>query len=254
MLPDPAGPESSPSGAGPVLVIGGTRGTGQEIVSRLLRDGYEVRALARNPSVARTVLDPRVRIAEGDVTKAETLPAALAGAAHVVFTAGVTKRPASECSIIAVEYQGVVNTLAAAKATGFSGRFLYMTAIGVTRHSIASIVLNLIKGNTLKWRRRAEEEIRASGMDYAIVRCGVLTNGDPGRAVELSQRDLPMSLRRRISRNAAAEVFVQALRHLATRRTTFEVAWSKRQHPDSWQTLFSRLTSDVGVDAGHTGR
>jgi len=241
MSPDPVGPNRSPSSDGPVLVIGATRGTGKEIVSRLLRDGYEVRALARNPSAARAALGPRVGIVEGDVTKPESLPAALAGVAHVIFTAGVTKRPASERSIIAVEYQGVINTLEAAKATGFAGVFLYMTAIGVTRHSIASMFLNLIKGNTLKWRRRAEEEIRASGIDYTIVRCGVLTNGDPHRAVELSQRDLPMSLCRRISRSAAAEVFVQALRHAATRRTTFEVAWSRRQHSESWPVLFSHL-------------
>jgi uncharacterized protein YbjT (DUF2867 family) len=234
----------APSIGGPVLVIGATRGTGQVIVSRLLRDGVAVRALARNATAARTALSSSVEIVEGDVTKVETLHAALIGAAHVIFTAGVTKRPASERSIIAVEYHGVTNTLAAAKATGFAGRFLYMTAMGVTRHSIESIGLNLIKGNTLKWRRRAEEEIRRSGVNYTIVRCGTLTSDDGNRAVELSQREHRMSLFRRISRDAAAEVFVETLRRSAAQRTTFEASWSSRGESEPWDILFSRLQPD----------
>jgi uncharacterized protein YbjT (DUF2867 family) len=231
----------------PVLVIGATRGTGKEIVSRLLRDGYVVRALARDPSSARAALGTAVEIVQGDVTKPETLPSALIGISDVIFTAGVTKRPASEASIIAVEYQGVINTLSAAKATGFNGRFLYMTALGVKRGSVESVFLNLIKGNTLKWRRRAEEEVRSSGLDYTIVRCGVLTNSDTDRAIELSQRDYPMTLSRRISRAAAAEVFVQSLRSSSAHRTTFEAIWSNDTEPQPWDVLFARLKPDSSL-------
>jgi len=134
----------------PILVIGATRGTGREIVSRLPRDGHLVRALARDASSAKLMLPQEIEIAEGDVTKPATLAEALNGVSNVIFTASVTKRPASEQSIVAVEYHGVTNTLSAAKATAFAGRFLYMTTIGVTRHSIESIGLNLIKGNTMK--------------------------------------------------------------------------------------------------------
>ena len=245
MTPSPNGTEGvARSIDGPVLVIGATRGTGKAIVVRLLRDGVAVRALARNAMAARTALSPSVEIVEGDVTKVETLHAALTGAAHVIFTAGVTKRPASERSIIAVEYHGVMSTLATAKATRFAGRFLYMTAIGVTRHSIESIGLNLIKGNTLKWRRRAEEEIRRSGVNYTIVRCGVLTSDDGNHAVELSQHDHRMSVFRRISRDTAAEVFVEALRRSAAQRTTFEASWSNRKESEPWDVLFRRLQPD----------
>lgn len=240
----------APSIAGPVLVIGATRGTGKAIVARLVREGVAVRALARNAPAARAVLSSSVEIVDGDVTKVETLHAALVGAAHVIFTAGVTKRPASERSVIAVEYHGVTNTLAAAKATGFAGRFLYMTAMGITRHSIESIGLNFIKGNTLKWRRRAEEEIRRSGVNYTIIRCGTLTSGDGTHAVELSQREHRMSLFRRIGRDAAAEVFVEALRRSAAQRTTFEASWSSRRESEPWDILFSRLQPDSSLTPG----
>lgn len=228
-----------------VLVVGATRGTGSEIVSRLLRDGFRVRALARDENKARSTLGDSVEVVLGDVTHRETLTPAMQEVQHVIFTAGVTKRPASQRSIIAVEYDGVKNTLAAAKEAGANGRFLYMTAIGVTRHSIESIGLNLIKGRTLVWRRRAEEAIRRSGLEYTIIRCGVLRNEPAGRhAIEISQRDLPMAFWRRIGRADAAEVFVQALQHPATRGTTFDATWSRREGPSDWDDLFSRLRQD----------
>jgi len=228
-----------------VLVIGATRGTGKEIVTRLRRDGHSVRVLARDASRARALFGQDVEVCAGDVTKRDTLPGAFEGMSDVIFTAGVTKRPASERSIIAVEYEGVQNALYAASATAFRGRFLYMTAIGVTRHSIASIVLNLIKGNTLRWRRRAEQEIRRSGIDYTIVRCGVLSNSNVSRAVELSQRDRRMSLSLRISRGDAAEVFVQALGNSNTKRATFDAYWSSARAAEPWDRLFAQLHPDT---------
>jgi uncharacterized protein YbjT (DUF2867 family) len=228
-----------------VLVVGATRGTGVEIVNRLLRDGFPVRALARDENKASLTLGGNVDVVQGDVTAPETLVPAMRQVRHVIFTAGVTKRPATQRRIIAVEYDGVKNTLAAMKEAGVNGRFLYMTAIGVTRHSIESIGLNLIKGRTLVWRRRAEDEIRRSGVDYTIIRCGVLRNEPAGRhAIEISQRDVSMSFWRRIGRADAAEVFVQALQHPATRRTTFDAIWSRGDRPSDWDYLFSQLRQD----------
>ena len=229
-----------------ILVVGATRGTGTEIVRRLVRDGFRVRALARDESKTRSTLGDSVEVIQGDVTRRETLTPAMRDIHHVIFTVGVTKRPASQRSIIAVEYDGVKNTLAAAKEAGVNGRFLYMTAMGVTRHSFASIGLNLIKGRTLVWRRRAEDEIRDSGLDYTIIRCGVLRNEPAGRhAIEISQRDRPMAIWRQIGRADAAEVFVQALQHPATHRTTFDATRSRKKGPTAWDDLFSRLRPDA---------
>jgi hypothetical protein len=50
--------------------------------------------------------------------------------------------------IKATEYDGVRNVIAAARVTGFAGRFLYMTSSGATTRSLATILLNLYKGNT----------------------------------------------------------------------------------------------------------
>lgn len=228
-----------------VLVVGGTRGTGLLIVQLLLRDGYRIRVLARTPAQATERLGSAVEVIPGDLTRPETLPPAVQGVTHIMFTAGVAVGPAREKQIIATEYEGVLQTLAAARREGFSGRFLYMTSIGVTRGSIAGSFLNLVKGNTLRWRRRIEEELRTSGVDYTIIRAGFLLNSPGGRrAIEIGQAALPLAPKYRVARADVAETFVEALRRPSTSRTTFEVIWGRGPRRDGWDVLFGRLKPD----------
>jgi uncharacterized protein YbjT (DUF2867 family) len=230
----------------PVLVIGGTRGTGLLIARLLLLRGYRVRVLARDPARAATQLDPAIEVVTGDLTKRETLPAAVSGASHIVFTAGVhSGRYAPESLVKATDYQGVLDTLTAARSVGFAGRFVYLNSIGVTRPSLAATLLNLFKRNTLVWRRRVEEEIRRSGLDYTIIRVGFLLDRPAGqRAVTVSQDDLPLSPRHRIARADAAEVFVEALQRPQASRTTFDIVWGYGPRREDWSVLFGRLKPD----------
>src|SRR5258705_5186500 len=218
-----------------VLLIGGTRGTGLLIAQRLQHQGVPVRILARNPVRARARLGPTFHLIAGDITQQETLPRVLEGATHVVFTAGWRSgHPAMERHIRETEYGGVVNPLPAAQRVGFGGRFLYMTASSVTSRSWATVLLNLYKGNTLVWRERAEREIRGSGLEYTIVRAGILLNRTGGqRALLVTQRPLPLSIRYRIARADVAQGFVAALDHPRPGRATFEVVWCNAPPPSS---------------------
>ena len=210
-----------------ILVIGGTRGTGLLVVQLLMARGIPVRVLSRSAVGSTGTLTYAPEVVRGDITKPETLQSVFSDVRHVVFTAGVRSgRPAFESLIKATEYDGVLNTLAAARRAHFGGRFLYMTSSGVTGHSFATRALNLYKGNTLVWRRRAEDAIRQSGLDYTIIRAGVLLNARGGRhALMITQRPLPLSPRYRIARADVAEVFVAAIPHPRASRATFEVVW-----------------------------
>jgi uncharacterized protein YbjT (DUF2867 family) len=228
-----------------VLVIGATQGTGALIVPRLLRDGWRVRVLARDQGRARARLGDAVEVAQGDVTRPDTLPPAMEGIDHLILTVGVTTRPAGQALVRATEYDGTRNVLDAARRAGLAGRFMYMSAIGTTRWSVAALTLNLIKGNTLRWRRRAEEEIRRSGLHHTIVHAGILTGAPPGtRPVHVGQEEYPMSLRYRIGREDAAEVFVQALPRPETRDTTFDAVWGRGSGATRWDEVFAGLVRD----------
>lgn len=236
-----------------VLVIGATQGTGYQIAQRLLGEGYRVRVLARNTAKARQLFGEDAEIVQGDVTRPDTLLPALVGVSHLIYTAGVTRRPAGEAIVKATVYDGVLHTIAAAKTAGFAGRFLLMGAIGTTRGSPLSFLLNLIKGNTLRWRRRAEEALRRSGLDHTIVHAGILTDAPGGqRAVEIGQKHLSMQPFYRISRADVAEVFVRALHHPNARNTTFDAVWARnRRQQRSWAEMFSDLVPD-GIEPGST--
>jgi uncharacterized protein YbjT (DUF2867 family) len=229
----------------PVLLIGGTRGTGLLIAHLLVKQGVPVRVLARDPLAAARRLGPRPEILLGDVTQPDTLRPAVAAARHIIFTAGCRSgRPVRESRVRRVEYEGVVNTLDAARRAGFAGRFLYMTASGVGQRSFWTMALNIYKGNTLAWRGRAESAIRASGLGYTIVRTGMLTNAAAGqRDIVVTQRPLPLSPRHRISRADVAEVFVAAMANPNTTGVTFEIAWGDSAGVP-WLDRLDRLARD----------
>jgi uncharacterized protein YbjT (DUF2867 family) len=229
-----------------VLVIGGTSGTGSLIVRLLERHGVSVRVLARNPAAARSLFSSSVEVVTGDITQPRTLPPAIEGSSHIVFTAGCRSgHPVGEAQIKATEYEGVLNTLVAARNAGFGGQFLYMTSSGVNAPSFWSACLNLYKGNTLVWRRRAEDAIRGSGLPYTIIRTGVLLNRAGGAyGIRLTQEPLPLSPFYRIARADVAEVFLASLDHPRAIRTTFEIASDRRAPREAWSTLMQSLKPD----------
>jgi uncharacterized protein YbjT (DUF2867 family) len=235
-----------PDKAQPVLVIGGTRGTGLLIARLLCQRGQRVRVLARDPRRAASLFDSSVEIFGGDLTKPETLAPAINGARHLIFTAGCRSGyPVREPRVKAVEFDGVVQTVAAARQVGFSGRFLYMTSSGVMTENLAARCLNLWKGNTLVWRRRVEDEIRASGVDYTVIRTGVLLNRPGGEhVITITQQPLPLAWRYRIARADVAQVFVAALDHPKASRATFEAVWRARGEPQPLQWLLESLQRD----------
>jgi uncharacterized protein YbjT (DUF2867 family) len=105
--------------------------------------------------------------------------------------------------------------------------------------------LNVWKGNTLLWRRRAEDAIRSSDLDYAIVRAAFLLNRPAHqRAVRVSQDESPLTLSACIARGDVAEALVDALFHPNTVRTTFEIKWDKGPRRSNWSALFNGLKPD----------
>ncbi|MGH7459749.1 MAG: NAD(P)H-binding protein [Longimicrobiales bacterium] len=230
----------------PVLVIGGTRSTGLHAAHVLQRKGIPVRVLARNPFAAAERVGPRIEIVPGDVTRKDTLYPAFHDVSHLIFTAGVRSgRFARQAVVKATEYGGILNAIEAARAQDFHGRFVYMTSIGITRSSLFASMLNIWKGNTLLWRRRAEDAIRSSGFDYTIVRAAFLLNRPANqRAIRISQNNSALTLHEGIARADVAEALVEAVYHPDATRATFEIRWARGPRQSSWPELLSGLQPD----------
>ena len=231
----------------PIVVIGGSRGTGLLIAQLLSRRGQPVRVPARNPARALERLGAGFDVVAADLTQPQALRAAVANARAIILTAGVPSgMPARERIVRATDYDGVRNVIAAARHSGFTGRLLYLDSCGVTRPSLSATFLNLIKRNTLRWRRPAEEAIRASGMDYTIIRVGFLLNRPGGqRQLLVTQDDLSLAPRYHIARADVADVFVAALDTPAASRATFDVVWAKGPPTTPPKELLTRLRPDT---------
>jgi uncharacterized protein YbjT (DUF2867 family) len=225
------------AGKGIVVVAGATGGTGRLVVKHLKAEGYEVRAMVRSLEKGRQVFGEDVTLVRADVTEPSTLPPLLAGADFVISAIGVSGR--GEASPKDVDYGGSIALIDACKSAGIN-KFIMVTSGGVTwwTHPV-----NWFSGGVLKWKRKAEEYLRVSGLTHVIVRPNGGLTDKPGNSnkIVFTQNDgFPSS----ISREDVAIVCVKALMHTEANNKTFEVKNSDEGMVTSavdWTKVFSAM-------------
>jgi len=155
-----------------VLVFGATGKLGYEVVDRLVMRGDKVTAFVRETS-DRSRLEPLgVEFAVGDVFDKESIATAFASSefdAVVVSIAGM-----SDANL---DYEGNVNVADAAVSAGVE-RLIMISTIGAgDSYESAPLLSRLALSKILPQKTRAEEHIRASALDYTILRPGGLPMG-----------------------------------------------------------------------------
>jgi uncharacterized protein YbjT (DUF2867 family) len=198
-----------------------------------------VRALVRNSGKARR-LPPEAQVVLGDVTRPETLRAAVDGIDAIVFTLGSDGE--GKVGAENVDYGGVRNVLQALGSR--TARIALMTSIGVTNRT-GSYNRST---EAHDWKRRSEKLVRASGLPYTIVRPGWFDyNGpDEHRLVFLQgdTRQAGNSSDGVIARRQIAEVLVTSLSSDHALRKTFELVVTTGPAPDDFDPLFAALDAD----------
>jgi uncharacterized protein YbjT (DUF2867 family) len=222
-----------------VLVVGSTGSIGHLVVEEAVRQGYVVRALVRTPSKARR-FPAQVEVIPGDVTRPETLNAAVAGVDAIVFTLGSDGK--GKVGAETVDYGGVRNILRALGSQ--KPRIALMTSIGVTNRE-GSYNRST---EAHDWKRRSERLVRASGLPYTIVRPGWFDyNGPNEHKLIFLQGDLRQAGDPSdgvISRRQIAEVLVHSLRSESALRKTFELIAAKGPAQENLDALFASLDAD----------
>lgn len=160
-----------------VIVFGGTRETGLETVKALVAKGEAVTVMVRPVSntEALKALGPKVTLVVGDALNADEVKKAFASGkfrAAVSSLGGARgeKRP---------DWEGNRNVTEAAKAAGIK-RLVQVSAIGVG-DSVVAVSEETIKflGPVYAEKIKAEDHLKASGLEYTIIRPGGLTDGPP---------------------------------------------------------------------------
>jgi uncharacterized protein YbjT (DUF2867 family) len=195
-----------------VLVIGGTRGIGREVVAAAHAAGHELTLLARNAErISLSVTG--VRVVVGDAGDADDMERAVAGQDAVVWTVGVgpTRRPvhlfsrSTQFLLAAMAKHGVrrlicVTGIGAGDSRGHGG-FFY-----------DRILQPLFMRTVYEDKDRQEALLRASDVDWTIVRPGALTNG-PATGLVRALTNLEGVTAGKVSRADVAGFIVE---HLAT--------------------------------------
>jgi len=223
-----------------VLVVGSTGSIGHLVVEEAVRRGYVVRALVRTPSKARR-FPAQVEVISGDVTRPETLTAAVEGVDAIVFTLG--SDGAGKVGAETVDYGGVRNILCALGSQ--KPRIALMTSIGVTNRE-GSYNRST---EAHDWKRRSERLVRASGLPYTIVRPGWFDYNGPNEHKLLflqgDRRQAGDPSDGVISRRQIAEVLVQSLSSNSASRKTFELIAAKGPAQEDLDALFAALDADT---------
>lgn len=221
-----------------ILVVGATGSIGRKVVEMATEQGHFVRALVRRSNAARQ-FPSSAELVIGDLTRAETLHAALAGIDAIVFTHG--SHGGAE-GMEAIDYGGVRNVLRA--LGGQQVRIALMTSIGVTNR--AGQYNQSTHGPD--WKRRSERLVRASGLPYTIVRPGWFDYQDAGHdRLVMLQGDTRKTGTARdgaIARRQIAEVLIQSLSSPGALRKTFELVTEKGPTQKDFDAVFAPLSAD----------
>ncbi|WP_433693744.1 SDR family oxidoreductase [Paraburkholderia phenoliruptrix] len=211
-------------------------------MSEALAEGYAVRALVRDTSRAGK-LPKEAELIVGDLTRPETLTRAVEGVDAVIFTHGSDGEGKNAAEH--VDYGGVRNILGALGKR--KARIALMTLVGVTNRASSYTACD--------WKRRAERLVRASGLDYTIVRPGWFDCNSPNQLSLIArQGDTRHSggpSDGAVSRRQIAQVLVRSLSSAAASRKTFELDSQHGPATADFDALFAALEPDTpdGLDA-----
>ncbi len=221
-----------------VLVVGATGSIGRHVVDESLAAGYTTRALVREP--ARAGLPAGVELVVGDVNRPETLAEVVAGVDAIVFTLGSDGQGSR--GAVTIDYGGVRNVLTALNGAG--PRIALMTSIGVTNRDSS---YNW-SSHAHDWKRRSERLVRASGLDYTIVRPGWFDYNAAGQQqIVMIQGDTRHSgspADGAVARRQIARVLVGSLTSAAANRKTFELVTADGAEQADLEPVFAALDAD----------
>lgn len=207
-----------------VLLIGATGPTGRAIIRAAQAEGLVIRALARRPEA---LADVNVEVVKGDVESEATLQAAMRGASAVVSALGtplILKGPVTLLS------RGASNIVAAMKSEGLD-RFLCITGMGAgdsRGHGgfvYDRVILPLLLGRIYADKDRQEAVVRASGLDWTLIRPAFLKSGQGrGRWREITDWNGAGKLTS-IDRTDVARFIVQELGGHRYTRQAVNISW-----------------------------
>ncbi len=259
--------------ATPIAVIGGTGRLGRLVVQQLLDRNIPchllVRRLPKCPAPASlsecTTSEqvaaffhkqhPNVVLYEGDVQNLKALKSLVQDCQACLALWGATRR--SKVSDLwnsniadtdpshakQVNYQGVLNLIEACQ-TSECPRIVRITGKGEDPTGFFSVLINSLGSMAKAWNYQGEQALRASSVDYTIIRPGIMSNDAPeGSTLKLVDDggDLPVA---RIRYSDIATLCIDCLDYPNAARCTLTAMTTGQGGQSSWKPMLATIGAD----------
>jgi uncharacterized protein YbjT (DUF2867 family) len=191
------------------ILVAGANGTTGRIIIDLLRksDHYTPIAMVRKQEQKDRFEKENVSTVLGDLE--EDLNDVVKNADKVIFAAGSGGNKVKE-----VDQEGAKRFADAAKNAG-AKKFVMLSSMGADNPSVMPELEEYLKA-----KHNADEHLRASGLNYSIVRPGGLTNDSGIGKIELQEK---IGKQGSIARADVAQTLVEALEDNVKQNQTFEI-------------------------------
>jgi putative NADH-flavin reductase len=160
-----------------LFIIGATGKTGQELIKQALEQGHSITALVRNPKRLK-IVHPNLSVIKGNVLDLNSFDQSINGHDAVLSALG-HKRYIIKTTILS---EGTKNIISAMQKQNVK-RFICITSLGIndSRFKLGLyytlFTIPFILFFYFLDKSKQEKIISKSGLDWTIVRPGLLTNG-----------------------------------------------------------------------------
>ena len=160
-----------------LLIVGGTGGTGKELIEQALEQGHRLTALVRNPDRVKTS-HPNLEVVKGDILDFNIVQDVVQGQDAVLSALG-HKKFFVRTTILS---SGTKNIIGAMQKHNVS-RFICITSLGINESRFklglyyTLFVIPFIVFFYFLDKSKQEKLIKESKLSWTIIRPGQLTNG-----------------------------------------------------------------------------
>ena len=191
-----------------VLVAGANGTTGRIIIDLLKKsETYQPIAMVRKQDQKDYFEKQGVSTVLADLE--EDLSHAVKNVDKVIFAAGSKGK-----NLIGVDQEGAKRLTDAAKHAGLE-KFVMLSSMGADNPAVSNDLEDYLRA-----KQNADNHLKASGLNYSIVRPGNLTDDDGKGKIQLNKK---LNIQGSISRADVAKTLVEALQNDVKQNQTFEI-------------------------------
>lgn len=252
-----------------ILVTGATGRTGCLVVKKLQTQSkdFQTKGFGRSPEKIAEIFGTTKNFYVGDILNKDDLKNAMEGCQTLIILTSATpkiknipqegQRPEFEFPHNGmpeiVDWHGQKNQIDVAKKVGIQHIILVGSMGGTNPHHPLNSLGN---GNILLWKRKAEQYLIDSGIDYTIIRAGGLLDQPDGRRELLVGKNdhfltsPPQGIPTSIPRGDVANTVIAALCSSHARNKAFDLISKPEDFPHSqvtkdWDNLFAQTTAGL---------